>query len=61
MIQSIECSSWALGADGTFEIASLPPGTYTLEAWHEKLGTMTRQVVVTAKQAKDVTFVFKVS
>jgi hypothetical protein len=49
------------GADGAFEIASLPPGTYTLEAWHEKLGTMTQQVVVAAKQTRDLTFVFKLS
>ena len=25
--------------DGKFELKSLPPGTYTIEAWHEKLGT----------------------
>ena len=27
------------GDDGTFTIKGLPPGTYTLEAWHEKFGT----------------------
>ena len=25
--------------DGKFELKGLPPGTYTIEAWHEKLGT----------------------
>ena len=26
------------GKDGKFSIAGLPPGTYEIEAWHEKLG-----------------------
>ena len=25
--------------DGKFDLKTLPPGTYTIEAWHEKLGT----------------------
>jgi len=33
--------------DGSFEIKNLPPGTYTLSVWHEKLGTSQRQVEVT--------------
>jgi len=32
--------------DGTFEIKGLPPGSYTLEAWHERLGTQTQQVTI---------------
>jgi hypothetical protein len=32
--------------DGTFEIKGLPPGTYTIEAWHERLGTQTLQVTI---------------
>jgi hypothetical protein len=34
------------GDSGTFEIKDLPPGKYTLEAWHEKLGTQTQEVSV---------------
>lgn len=34
-------------ADGDFEIDSVPPGTYTLKVWHERLGTVSRQVTVT--------------
>ncbi|HLL53192.1 MAG TPA: DUF2012 domain-containing protein [Myxococcaceae bacterium] len=33
-------------ADGSFEIKNVPPGKYTLEAWHEKLGTQTAEVTV---------------
>jgi hypothetical protein len=32
--------------DGTFEITGLPPGSYTIEAWHERLGTQTQQVTI---------------
>ena len=45
--------------DGKFDLPNLPPGTYTLEAWHEKLGTQTASVTIGAKEAKDVTFTFK--
>jgi len=34
------------GEDGAFEIKGLPPGKYTLEAWHEKLGSQTQEVTV---------------
>src|SRR5262245_2670294 len=33
------------GQAGTFSIAGLPAGTYTIEAWHETLGTRTQQVI----------------
>jgi plastocyanin len=33
-------------ADGKFDIANLPDGTYEIEAWHEKLGTKTATVTV---------------
>ena len=47
------------GADGTFSMAGLPPGTYTLTAWHERFGTQTQQVTVGAGDPPRVSFVFK--
>jgi plastocyanin len=46
---------------GRFSLPQLPPGTYTVEIWHERFGTQTQQVVVAAKETKDLTFSFKVS
>ena len=45
--------------DGSFEIKGLPPGTYTIEAWHEKLGTLEQKVTVAAKDSKKIDFDFK--
>jgi plastocyanin len=47
------------GEDGTFKLEGLPPGEYTLEAWHEKLGTQEIKVTVSAKDAKTADFAFK--
>jgi plastocyanin len=48
------------GKAGAFALAGLPPGTYTIEAWHEKLGSQTQQVTIGAKESKKISFVFKV-
>lgn len=45
--------------NGRFELKGLPPGTYTIEAWHEKLGTQTQMVTIGEKQTSDVAFTFK--
>jgi plastocyanin len=45
-------------ADGKVVLGNLPPGTYTIEAWHEALGTKTVQVTIGAKESKDVSFSF---
>ena len=47
------------GADGSFSLQGLPPGTYTIEAWHESLGTQTQSVTIGEKESKDVQFSFK--
>ena len=47
------------GDDGSFTIKGLPPGTYTIEAWHEKFGTLDMQVTVGSKESKAVDFSYK--
>jgi hypothetical protein len=47
------------GADGKWSIAGLPVGTYTIEAWHEKLGTATESVSVGEQPAVTVDFTFR--
>ena len=45
--------------NGGFEIKGLPPGTYTIEAWHEQLGTQTRSITVDGQAPANVSFAFK--
>jgi plastocyanin len=45
--------------NGTFTISNLPPGQYTVVAWHEKYGQQEQQVTVGAKESKAVNFSFK--
>ncbi|MEW6129094.1 MAG: hypothetical protein AB1757_18795 [Acidobacteriota bacterium] len=46
------------GKDGSFSIKNVPPGKYTLIAFHEKLGEKQMSIEVTAKESKvqDLTF-----
>ena len=46
------------GPDGSFTIKDLPPGTYTVEAWHESLGTRTQKVTVPAGGGAKADFSF---
>ena len=47
------------GSGGKFELRTIPPGTYTIEAVHEKLGRQTQTVTLGEKDAKEITFTFK--
>jgi plastocyanin len=46
------------GKDGAFSLNGLPPGTYTVEAWHEKLGTKAQTVTIGEKESKELAFTF---
>ncbi len=46
------------GADGRFELKGLPPGEYTIAAWHEKFGTRTARVTLAPKETKEIAFTF---
>ncbi len=48
------------GKDGLFKIANVPPGKYTLEAAHRKLGTLSKEIEVTAGEPAKVDFEFQV-
>jgi plastocyanin len=47
------------GDDGSFLLNSVPPGTYTLQTWHETLKPQTKTVTVQAGERKTVDFIFK--
>jgi plastocyanin len=46
------------GKDGKFKISGLPPGTYDVEAWHEKLGVKTTKVTVAEGKPAAANFAF---
>jgi plastocyanin len=45
--------------NGSFDLKDLPPGTYTITAWQEKLGMKTQKITVGAGEAKTLDFTFK--
>jgi plastocyanin len=44
--------------NGAFSIRDLPAGTYTVGAWHEKLGTLEQKITVTEGKPAEVKFAF---
>lgn len=46
------------GDAGTFTLKNLPAGKYTVEAWHEKLGTKTVEVIVADAETNTLEVVF---
>ena len=49
------------GSDGSFDLSTLPPGDYVIEAWHERYGTQTQNVTVATGETAEVTFTFSAS
>jgi len=47
------------GDDGRFVLPALPPGHYTLTAWHESLGTQTQDITISpGGESQTVNFTF---
>lgn len=46
------------GPDGSFRLAHVPPGTYTLTAWHERFGVRSQAVELAERAEAAVTFAF---
>ncbi len=46
------------GDDGSFKLDMLPPGTYEIEAWHEKFGTQSMTVTVESGKSAPANFTF---
>ena len=44
------------GDDGSFVISGVPPGTYSLLAWHETLKPQNQSVTVAAGEVKEIDF-----
>ena len=47
-----------VSTDGSFEIADVPAGTYTVKIWHPFLGLQEQQVTLTPSGASEITFQF---
>jgi len=44
---------------GSFSLPNLPPGKYTITAWHESYGEQSQDVTITGTEAHTINFVFK--
>lgn len=47
------------GDGGGFSLVNLPPGKYTVTAWHESYGDQTQDVTINGSETKTISFVFK--
>ncbi len=45
--------------DGIFALKNLPPGTYTIEAWHEGNEPIDQTVVLGPRESKSISFTFR--
>ena len=46
------------GDNGGFTLPNLPPGKYTVTAWHEDYGTKTQDVTISGNESKTIDFTF---
>jgi hypothetical protein len=53
-------SHYSISAEGgDFKLPNLPPGKYTVTAWHESYGEQALEVTIAGSETKTVNFVFK--
>jgi plastocyanin len=45
--------------NGTFTLENLPPGKYTVTAWHEVYGKQTQEVTISGTETQPLNFIFK--
>jgi hypothetical protein len=45
--------------NGSYTVEGVPPGSYTVTAWQEALGTQTQKVTVAGGKAATADFTFK--
>jgi hypothetical protein len=43
---------------GNFRIGNVPPGTYTIQSWHERYGPLSKRVTVVAGKTASVDFTY---
>jgi len=54
----VDAPAAVTGEDGAYAIAGIPPGTYEVTAWHERLGESKGTATVTATGAATLDFTF---
>ena len=46
------------GENGKFRPPDLPPGSYTMTAWHELMGTLSQEIKPSRGETKAINFAF---
>jgi len=58
MLAPVHPYAVVVGDDGSFTIDNIPPGKYTLKAWHPRFGVKKAKITVSAKGSLDADFEF---